>query len=64
MRVDDQARNLVLLVGNERLIEERAQRQIGQTRSCAAIISSMLAAASAGQHVAGAQRRRLRHQRP
>jgi len=53
MRVDDEAGDLVLLVGHQRLVEETSQRHVGEAHAGGDVLFRRRGG-DAGQHVAGA----------
>ncbi len=59
--VDDQPGDLVIFIRNDRLVEKRLQRQLGQRHLRRDPFLGVLGG-DPGQDIAGAQRRRLRHQ--
>ena len=59
--VDDEPGDVVVLVGDQRLVEEALQRHVGQ-RHLGGDVLLGARRRDAGEHVAGARRRRLGHQ--
>ena len=61
VRVDDEARDLVLLVGHDRFVEKALERQLGKRHPRRHALLGR-GGGDAGEHVARAQRRRLGEQ--